>query len=87
MNWSRTKAWSCARDANLLIYLNTTTEEVREGYDDFYTELVENNHLYVEILILDELLYIYKKKYNVPYSVTTKFIEDIARARESAPPL
>jgi uncharacterized protein len=64
-------------DANLLIYLNTTTEEARERYDDFYTELVENNRLYVDVLILDELLYISKKKYNVPYSVTTKFIEDI----------
>jgi predicted nucleic acid-binding protein len=64
-------------DANLLIYLNTTSERTRGIYDDFYTELAANNRLYTDVLILDELLYISRKRYNVPYSVTTSFIDDV----------
>jgi uncharacterized protein len=64
-------------DANLLIYLNTTTEQTRGRYDDFYTELAANNRLYTDALVLDELLYVSRKRYNVPYAVTTSFIEDV----------
>ena len=64
-------------DANLLIYLNTTPEQTRGTYDDFYTELAANNRLYIDTLVLDELLYISNKRYNVPYIVTTSFIDDV----------
>ena len=64
-------------DANLLIYLNTAAEDMRKSYDDFYTELAANNRLYTDVLVLDELLYISKKRYNVPYPVTTLFIDDV----------
>ena len=64
-------------DANLLIYLNTTTEQTRGRYDDFYIELAANNRLYTDVLVLDELLYISRKRYNVPYAVTTSFIDDV----------
>lgn len=64
-------------DANLLIYLNTATEDTRRSYEDFYTELAANNRLYTDVLVLDELLYISKKRYNVPYPVTTEFINDV----------
>lgn len=64
-------------DANLLIYLNTAAEDTRRSYDDFYTELAANNRLYTDVLVLDELLYISKKRYNVPYPVTTEFIDDV----------
>ena len=63
-------------DANLLIYLNTTPGEKRGRYDDFYTELAANNRLYTDALVLDELLIISSKRYNVPYQVTAKFIDD-----------
>jgi predicted nucleic acid-binding protein len=64
-------------DANLLIYLNTTTEQTRGIYDDFYTELAANNRLYTDVLVLDELLYISRKRYNVPYDLTTSFIDEV----------
>jgi predicted nucleic acid-binding protein len=64
-------------DANLLIYLNTAAEDTRRRYDDYYTELAANNRLYTDVLVLDELLYISRKRYNVPYPVTTEFIHDV----------
>ena len=64
-------------DANLLIYLNTAAEDTRRSYDDFYTELAANNRLYTDVLVLDELLYISRKRYNVPYHVTTEFIDNV----------
>ncbi len=64
-------------DANLLIYLNTAAEDTRRRYDDFYTELAANNRLYTDVLVLDELLYISRKRYNVPYPVTIEFIHDV----------
>jgi predicted nucleic acid-binding protein len=65
-------------DANLLIYLNATTEAShRRTYDDFYTRLATDNRLYTDILILDDLLYISKKRYGVPNDVTKEFIDDI----------
>jgi predicted nucleic acid-binding protein len=64
-------------DANLLIYLNTATEDTRRSYEDFYTELAANNRLYTDVLVLDELLYISRKRYNVPYPVTAEFIDDV----------
>jgi len=65
-------------DANLLIYLNTTkTPEWRKIYENFYLNLLLNYKAYTDILILDELLYTSKKKYNVPYNITIEFIESI----------
>jgi uncharacterized protein len=64
-------------DANLLIYLNASMEESRLRYDDFYTELTSNNRLYTNDLVLDELLYISKKKFNVPYPASLEFIENV----------
>jgi predicted nucleic acid-binding protein len=64
-------------DANLLIYMNASSENSRRIYDDFYTELASTNRLFTNVLVLDELLYISKKKYNVPYSVTVEFIENV----------
>ncbi len=62
-------------DANLQIYLNTTPAEKRGRYDDFYTELSANNRLYTDALVLDALLYISSRRYNIPYLVTEKFID------------
>ena len=64
-------------DANLLIYMNASSEDSRRRYDDFYTELASTNRLFTNALVLDELLYISKKKYNVPYHVTVEFNENV----------
>ncbi len=65
-------------DTNLLIYLNTLTDtETRSVYEEFYLDLVANHRLYTDVLVLDELLYISRKRYGIPYRVTAEFIESI----------
>lgn len=63
-------------DANLLIYLNTLkTLQVREQYEEFYLSLISSNKAYTDPLVLDELLYISKRRHNVPYEVTLDFTQ------------
>lgn len=65
-------------DSNLLIYLNAVrTAEVRVIYENFYLNLLSENKAYTDVLVLDELLYISKKKYNIPYDVSIEFIESL----------
>ncbi len=65
-------------DANLLIYLNTISElATRSIYEDFFIDLARKYRLYTDDLVLDELLYISKKKYNVPYEITFELIDSI----------
>ncbi len=65
-------------DANLLVYLNTLADsETRSVYEDFYLSLVSSHRLYTDVLVLDELLYVSRRRYSVPYSVTAEFIESI----------
>jgi predicted nucleic acid-binding protein len=64
-------------DASLLIYMKTAAEDARRRYDDFYTELAANNRLYTDVLVLDELLYVSKMRYNVPYTATAAFIDTV----------
>ena len=65
-------------DANLLVYLNTlTTEEIRRPYESFYLNLAVEHRMYTDALVLDEVIYISKKRYLVPYVTTLSFIESI----------
>ena len=65
-------------DANLLVYLNTlTTEEIRRTYESFYLNLAVEHRMYTDALVLDEVIYISKKRYLVPYVTTLSFIESI----------
>ena len=65
-------------DTPLLVYLNTLTDEkVRERYENFYLDLLSQYKLYTDVLVLDELLYVSKKKYKVPYNITIEFIDTI----------
>ena len=65
-------------DAPLLIYLNATrTPEVRRAYEDFYLDLLSKHRAFSDALVLDEVIYVSKRKYNVPYDVTREFIESI----------
>ena len=65
-------------DANLLIYLNTLrSPEWRRLHEDFYSDLFLEHKAYTDVLVLDELIYVSKKRYNVPYEVTTGFIGSI----------
>ena len=63
-------------DASLLIYLNLPLPESEASLvEDFWLELLDKHHLYTNVLVFDELLYISKKKYSVPHSETLEFIE------------
>ena len=65
-------------DANLLVYLNTlTTEEIRRTYESFYLNLAVEHRMYTDALVLDEVIYISKKRYLVPYVTTLSFVESI----------
>ena len=65
-------------DSPLLIYLNTLkSPELRTAYENFYLDLLSNHRAYSDVLVLDELIYISRRKYNVPYDITLDFIESI----------
>ncbi|MEM2434470.1 MAG: PIN domain nuclease, partial [Candidatus Bathyarchaeia archaeon] len=67
-------------DSNLLIYLNTlVNRNLRIIYEDFYTRIIEENEPYTDILVLDELIYVSQKRYNIPYKATLEFIEEIVK--------
>lgn len=65
-------------DASLLIYLNAMADEAqRERYENFYIDLLTRYKLYTDDLVLDELLYVSRKKYKIPYEITAEFIDTI----------
>ncbi len=63
-------------DANFLIYLNTGEQRAWS----FFESLVPDNILYTDALVLDETLYISKKKYGVRYTDTADFIKGVILA-------
>ncbi|MBD3190307.1 MAG: PIN domain-containing protein [Candidatus Heimdallarchaeota archaeon] len=63
-------------DANFLIYLNTTRDENElEKYSNLLEGLLTHS-FYTNLLVLDELLYISKRKYSVSYTLTFELIEN-----------
>jgi len=63
-------------DAPLLIYLNTlTNSRYRILYENFYIETLTRYKPYTDVLVFDELIYISKKKYGIPYDVSIEFIK------------
>ncbi|BEP17846.1 type II toxin-antitoxin system VapC family toxin [Pyrofollis japonicus] len=65
-------------DTPLLIYLNTVVnDEHRLVYENFYIDILSKYKLYTDVLVLDELIYVSKKKYGVPYTITLDFIDSI----------
>ncbi len=65
-------------DAPLLVYLNTVADDQRRlVYENFYLDMLSRHKLYTDVLVLDELIYVSKKKYGIPYDVTLDFIDSI----------
>jgi len=65
-------------DAPLLVYLNTVADDQRRlVYENFYLDMLSRHKLYTDVLVLDELIYVSKKKYSVPYDITLDFIDSI----------
>ena len=62
-------------DASFLVYLNIDMPEA-EKIDDIFRNILKEK-LYTDVLVLDEVIYISKRKYGVPYEETIKFLDDI----------
>lgn len=61
-------------DTNLFIYLNTPSADF-DRYAAFYEDEIMDNHAFTNVIVIDELLYVSKKKYNIPYTTTIEFID------------
>ena len=65
-------------DTPLLVYLNTLTDpRDKILYENYYLDLLSKYKAYTDVLVLDELIYVSKKKYGIPYKLSTEFIETI----------
>ena len=65
-------------DAPLLIYLNTMSDpSARIPYENLYIRALTEYKPYTDVLVLDEVIYISRKKYGIPYDVSLEFIESI----------
>jgi len=63
-------------DACFIIYLNVLTDkEETKKLDDLLLKIL-SEELHIDLLVLDEALYISKKKYNIDYETTLNFIEE-----------
>ncbi len=63
-------------DANLLIYLNALrTRSKRLIYENFYLDLLSKYKAYTDALVLDEVIYVSHKRYQVPYKISIEFID------------
>lgn len=60
-------------DANFLIYLNSGVSEVKE----YYIKLLTYESLFSDPLVIDEVIYVSKKKYGVKYCDTIEFLDEI----------
>jgi predicted nucleic acid-binding protein len=60
-------------DANLVIYLNTVTGDERPIIDRFFKSLLRE-HLFTNMLVLDETLHVSRRRYAVPYAMTVHFL-------------
>lgn len=63
-------------DTDLLVYMNTPGKEY-DKYVSYCEDQLRDNRLFVNIIVLDELLYISRSKYKIPYNVTFEFIDSM----------
>jgi predicted nucleic acid-binding protein len=62
-------------DSSFLVYLNTMTSDGRKSLDELFRNLLQEQ-LYINMLIVDEVLYVSGKQ-GLPYSVTLNFLRAI----------
>ncbi len=62
-------------DASFLVYLNIDLPE-SEKIDNLFRSLLREE-LYTDVLVLDEVIYISKRKYGISYNETIKFLDDL----------
>jgi predicted nucleic acid-binding protein len=63
-------------DASFLIYLSALTNDDRSAFEDLFKKLLRED-LYINLLVVDETLYISTRKYGVSYDATLNFFENI----------
>ena len=63
-------------DANFLIYMNTMLGDERRDIEKLYRKLLEET-LFTNVLVVDEVLYVSRKRYGLPYNVTLNFLRNI----------
>lgn len=63
-------------DSSLLVYLNVRMPD-REArlVEEFWLDLLLNHLLYTNVLVLDEAIYVSRRKYGVEYGETIEFID------------
>lgn len=65
-------------DASFIIYLNVDVpDNLAEKIDALYKQLITNNKLHTDVIVLDEVIHVSRKKYKVPYSETINMLDDI----------
>jgi len=75
-------------DANFLIYLNTLRDrDALSLFENFFEELLAEHVLFTDILVLDEVLYVSRSKYKVPYPITIKLLNKLIPKYISLTPL
>jgi len=62
-------------DASFLVYLNIDIPEA-EKIDNLFKSLLKEE-LYTDVLVMDEVIYISKRKYGIPYEETVRFLDDL----------
>lgn len=63
-------------DASLIIYLNVVLpEEEARRIEEFWLKLLVESELYTNVLVLDEAIYVSKKKYGVSVEDTLELID------------
>jgi len=63
-------------DASLFIYLNVPIpEDQAQLIDSLWKGLLSEHEVFTNLLVLDEVIYVSKKKYNVEQEETLEFID------------
>ena len=73
-------------DANFFIYMNTPIRKL-DSFIDYYEKELTSNRTFTNLIVLDELIYISKKKYGIPNNVTFEFIDSMILPFTSILPL
>ncbi len=73
-------------DANFFIYMNTPIKNI-DSFIDYYEKELTSNRTFTNLIVLDELIYISKKKYGIPNNVTLEFIDSMILPFTSILPL
>lgn len=53
------------------------SRELRSSYENFYLDILAKYRVYTDILVLDELIYVSRKKYGVPYELSIEFARSV----------